>query len=91
MSLIPAGSYRALRALLCFMGALAVLGIAMAADAQWFDALYVVVVISVIVALSLRVIFSKARGDGSMRPLGWQRWMRDDYPRDDSSDRDKAR
>ena len=88
---------RAIKVLLCFIGALALLAMLMSKEVWWFDAAYVGVAYGTLLALSVRTLFSKWRssegqdvtkhGPMAAYPVSWRRWVTDDYP----GEKDKER
>ena len=81
---------RAIKALLSFIGALALFALLMSTEVWWLDAAYVGVLCALLLALSVRTLFSKWRssemndstkyGPMAAYPANWRRWLTDDYP-----------
>ncbi len=85
---------RAIKVFLFYIGALALLAVLMATDIWWLDTAYVSVAFALLVAFSVRTLFSKWRSDeahdvtkhgpGAAYPKSWRCWLTDDYPADKS-------
>ena len=77
---------RGIRAVAAFAGILALLGLAMYVDADWFDAAYVGVLLVLGALASVRMLVrryahkSSDYGAFAALPDRWRRWMLDEHP-----------
>ena len=82
------GHLRAIRVLLLYIGALALLAVVMATGTWWLDAAFVGLVFALLLALSLRTLFAKwhsldanditKHGPLAAYPESWRRWLLDE-------------
>lgn len=91
---------RAIKALLCFIGVLALFAVLMATEIWWLDVVYLGIAFTFLLVLSVRVLFGKWRlsnehdvtkhGPMAAYPVRWRRWLTDDYPEERQAEADIA-